>query len=245
MNLTFAGSGDAFGSGGRFHTCFVVDTATGRALIDCGASASHALARVAVDPRSVDIVLLTHLHGDHYAGLPFLLMDACYNRRRQRPLLIAGPAGTEARVFDTLACLFPGAPPKVRDKVAVEFVEWRDRTTTTVGEFEVTPIPVVHPSGATSYGLRVAAEDRTLAYSGDTEWTASLLDIARDADLFVCECYTFERTVPFHLTWRTLSERRRDLGARRIILTHMSEDMLARTGEIDVETASDGLMVQV
>lgn len=245
MKLTFAGSGDAFGSGGRFHTCFVVDTTAGRALIDCGATTSQALARVDVDARSVDVVLLSHLHGDHYGGLPFLLMDACYNRRRLRPLTIAGPAGTEARVFDTLGCLFPGSPPKVRERVSIRFVEWQDRTQTTVGGLDVTPIPVVHPSGATSYGLRIAAEGRTLAYSGDTEWTASLLELARDADLFVCECYTFERAVPFHLTWKRLSERRGDLGARRIILTHMSEDMLGRTGEIDVETASDGLAVTV
>ena len=79
-----------------------------------------------------------------------------------------------------------------------------------------------------------------LAYSGDTAWTETLLDVARDADLFVCEAYVYEKPVRYHLDYRTLAAHRDRLGCRRLVLTHMSEDMLARLPLPGVEWAEDG-----
>jgi ribonuclease BN (tRNA processing enzyme) len=93
MRLTIAGSGDAFGSGGRLNTCFWLETAKGMLLVDCGASALPALKACKLDPNKIDAVVLSHLHGDHFGGLPFLLLDAQFLSRREKPLLIAGPPG--------------------------------------------------------------------------------------------------------------------------------------------------------
>ena len=84
---------------------------------------------------------------------------------------------------------------------------------------------------------------KVVSYSGDTEWTDSLLRAARGADLFVCEAYFFEKKVPYHLDYRTLMAHRAQLGCRRLILTHMSEDMLRRLGEVEVEWAEDDKML--
>ncbi|MBI2544488.1 MAG: MBL fold metallo-hydrolase, partial [Candidatus Rokubacteria bacterium] len=108
MELQFLGSGDAFGSGGRFQTCLLVRGEGGALLIDCGASSLIAMKRAGVDPGEIGWVLLTHLHGDHFGGVPFMVLDAQFSRRT-RPLVIAGPPGTRARVEAAMEVFFPNS----------------------------------------------------------------------------------------------------------------------------------------
>jgi ribonuclease BN (tRNA processing enzyme) len=215
----------------------------GSLLIDCGASSLIAMKREGVDPGDVSVVLLSHLHGDHFGGVPFLILDAQFSRRT-RPLLIAGPPGVRGRVEAAMEVLFPGSSSTPR-KFDVEFIELAHRQAARVGPAEVTAFPVVHASGAPPFALRVEYGGRVIAYSGDTEWTESLVDAARGADVFVCEAYTFDRPVKFHLDYKTVEAHAERLGTRRIILTHMGRDMLAREGEVRFERAHDGLVVRV
>ena len=97
LTLEFIGCGDAFSSGGRVQTCFLVRGAGAPFLIDCGASAPLALQRREIDLSAIGVVLVSHLHGDHFGGLPFLLLDAAYNRPRSTPLVMAGPPGWSTR----------------------------------------------------------------------------------------------------------------------------------------------------
>ena len=241
--LRFVGSGDAFGSGGRFQTCLHLSGGEGAVLIDCGASSLIAMKRAGMDPNGVSAVLLSHLHGDHFGGVPFLVLDAQFSRRTQ-PLVIAGPRGVRTRVEAAMEVLFPGSTA-VQRKFEIKFVELVERQPLRVGPATVTAFPVVHASGAPPHALRVQYGGRTITYSGDTEWTESLLDAARDVDLFVCEAYTFDRPVKFHLDYKTVEAQAERLGARRIILTHMGREMLAREGEARFERAHDGLVVTV
>lgn len=239
LELRFLGSGDAFGSGGRFQACIHVRAGGTELLLDCGASSLIAMRRFGVDPAGVDAVLVTHLHGDHFGGLPFLLLDAQFGHRR-RPLVVAGPPGVEARVQAAMEVLFPGSSAVPRE-FALTFVEWAERRPVHVGAATVTPYGVVHPSGAPPFALRVAWGGKVVAYSGDTEWTDALAEAARGADLFVCEAYFFEKRVKYHLDYRTLADHRGILGCRRLVLTHMSADMLGRLPLVDdVEAAEDG-----
>ena len=237
--MRFLGSGDAFGSGGRLHTCIQVSSEEATFLIDCGASSLIAMKRFGVDPSSIDAVLVTHLHGDHFGGIPFFVLDAQLVSRRTRPLTVAGPPGLESRVYDSMEALFPGTS-QVRRRFELGFVELPEGEATGIGTLTVTSYGVVHPSGAPACALRVECGGKVISYSGDTEWTDSLLSAARDADLFVCEAYFFEKKIPYHLDYRTLMEHRSELGCRRLILTHMSEDMLGRLGDIETERAEDG-----
>ncbi len=241
VQLQFLGSGDAFGSGGRFQTCFLLSGAGGALLIDCGASSLIAMKRAGVDPGEIGWVLLTHLHGDHFGGVPFLVLDGQFSRRT-RPLLVAGPPGTRARVEAAMEIFFPNST-RVTRRFAVEFVELAERVSAAVGPATVTPFSVAHASGAPSYALRIQYGGKIIVYSGDTEWTESLVDAARGADVLVCEAYFFEKKIKFHLDYATLRDQKKRLECSRIILTHMSQDMLGRLAESEMECATDGQIV--
>lgn len=238
VEILFLGTGDAFGSGGRFQTCFHVRSDATQFLIDCGASSLIAMRRFGVDPSLLDAILLSHLHGDHFGGLPFFLLDAQFGRRT-RPLVVVGPPRVEARVRDAMEVLFPGSSA-IQRRFPVEFAELAEGRETRRGAIAVTPYAVVHPSGAPAFALRVTCGGKVIAYSGDTEWTEALVDAARGADLFICEAYSFEKTIKYHLAYRTILEQRKRLGCRRLILTHMSNDMLQHLQGLDLESAEDG-----
>jgi ribonuclease BN (tRNA processing enzyme) len=98
VRVQFLGSGDAFGSGGRFQTCIYVQSDATRFLIDCGASSLIAMRRFGVDPSLVDVILLTHLHGDHFGGLPFFILDAQLISKRDPVAGRSRPPGLKARL---------------------------------------------------------------------------------------------------------------------------------------------------
>jgi ribonuclease BN (tRNA processing enzyme) len=247
MRLTVAGSGDAFGSGGRFNTCFFLETAKGTLLVDCGASALVALKTYGLDPDRIDAVVLSHLHGDHFGGLPFLLLDAQFLARRDRPLTIAGPPGTRQRLDALLEVFFPTSTTnKWRFRWAVEEIEV-GRPTELIGH-SVTSTEVVHYSGAPSTALRISDGERCFAYSGDTEWVEALIPIADAADLFVIECYGYAGWLRGHVTWEVLKPRLGDLRARRIMITHMNPTMLAHQDEAiaaGLLVAKDGAVIEL
>jgi ribonuclease BN (tRNA processing enzyme) len=245
MQLTIVGSGDAFGSGGRFNTCFLLDTGKARLLVDCGASSLVALKARDIDLNSIDGIVLSHLHGDHFGALPFLLLDAQFLARRARPLLIAGPPGTRARLDAALEVFFP------RSSANQWHFQWSvieielGRPTDLLGHC-VTTAEVLHYSGGPSTALRLSNGTALFAYSGDTEWVDALVSIADGADLFIIECYGYSGRVTGHLTWEVIKPRLPDLRARRIMLTHMSPSMLARLDEVraaGVLVAEDGLVM--
>ena len=93
MQLQFIGCGDAFGSGGRFNTCFHVTGRQSNFLIDCGASSLVALKRAGVALNDIDAILFTHFHADHFGDLPPFMLDAQFFSKRTSPLTIAGPHG--------------------------------------------------------------------------------------------------------------------------------------------------------
>jgi ribonuclease BN (tRNA processing enzyme) len=241
LRVRFLGSGDAFGSGGRFQTCIHLQAEGIDALLDCGASSLIAMKRFGVDPNAIDLVLISHLHGDHFGGLPFLVLDGQFSRR-EKPLTVVGPPGVEARVRAAMEVLFPGSS-QTRQRFDLHFLEHTDEEPRTLGPLTVTPFEVRHASGAPPYALRVTVDGRTVAYSGDTEWTVALPRAAAAADLFICEAYFFRKVVPFHLDHGTLHEHRAELTCRRLILTHMNAEMLAHAGEVMEECAEDGLTV--
>jgi ribonuclease BN (tRNA processing enzyme) len=239
VRVRFLGSGDAFGSGGRFQTCIYVRFDATHFLVDCGASSLIAMRRFGVDPSLIDAILLTHLHGDHFGGLPFFIMDAQFVSGRGRPLVVAGPPGLEERITRAMEVLYPGSSQERRE-FALKFVELEHETTAIIGQCEVVPYGVVHPSGAPSYALRVTCGEKVIAYSGDTEWTDTLIQVAHRADLFVCECNFLEKSAGYHLDYRTLMDHRTELQCRRLVLTHMSGEMLRQIQNLEVEGAEDG-----
>lgn len=242
IRLRFLGTGDNFGSGGRFQACIDVDAGTTRFLIDCGASSLIAMKRAGIDSAAIDAILISHLHGDHFGGIPFFILDAQLISRREKPLTIAGPPGLTRRIREAMEVFYPGSS-SVERKFAVRYIEMIEGEMTKAGDLAVLPVRVIHGSGAPPYALRVECAGKIIAYSGDTEWTDTLRKVAEGADLFICESYFFEKPMKNHISYRTLLAHRAELGYRRIILTHMGEDALKRRGEIELEVAEDGMEV--
>ncbi|MFH3481542.1 MBL fold metallo-hydrolase [Xanthobacter variabilis] len=247
MRLTVAGCGDAFGSGGRSNSCYLVEAAGMLVALDFGASAPVALKRMKVDTARIDMVVLSHLHGDHFGGLPTLLLDGALAQRRSRPLAIIGPPGTRARLDALMEVLYPGMGATLWP------FDWQVRevepgSTSRLGPLSLTTAEVRHRAGAPATALRLTDGARTLAFSGDTEWTEALIPIAREADLFICECSLFETAPPGHMAYRVLAGHRGELAAGRVLLTHMGDDVLARRDEVDralFMLAEDGLVLDV
>ena len=251
MKLTVLGCGDAFGSGGRLQTAYHLSAPGGAGggamLIDCGATTLIGLDRAGLDANGIGTILISHLHGDHFSGLVWFTLHALHVARRKVPLVIAGPPGLERRYREASEALFPGALAQPIP-YNLSFLEMSAGRRDAIGWCHVTPFEVSHPSGAPSHALRIEAEARVVAFSGDTEWVESLVPCGGGADLFICECYAFERATRYHMRWQTLAGQLPRLGARRIMLTHMSGEMLANAAVAEAAgmvLAQDGMVLEI
>jgi ribonuclease BN (tRNA processing enzyme) len=245
VRVTILGSGDAFGSGGRLHSAYLVESTQRTFLLDCGPSVLQSLKRVERDPGAIDFVLLSHLHGDHFGGVPFLFMEYLYEAPRTRPLIICGPAGTERRVRALFSALYEKQGGQ-RLPFDVEYRELHAGRACSVAGVDVLPILVPHAPDLTAFAFRVGVEGRTILYSGDASWTDEFLPQSRGTDLFLCECTYFTREPSgIHVSYEELAPHLNGLGCRRLVLSHLGRVALSRCGEISVECARDGLTLDL
>ncbi len=245
VTVTFVGSGDAFGVGGRFNTCFLVDAPGVRFAIDFGATSLVALNQLGIDHNSIDAIVLTHIHGDHCAGIPFMLMDAMLGAKRDRPLIITGPRDIEARMAEVKEALFPGSHV-MAPKFPLEYLEMDVMQACPVGKhITVTPFPALHTGETNPTSVRCQVAGKVVSYTGDSAWTKHMPALGRDADLLICESYFYKKPVRFHLNYPDIKEHWDEFGAKRIILTHFSREMLAMKDGVPEECAHDGLVVDI
>lgn len=240
--VRFIGSGDSFGTGGRFQTCILVDADGYRFLIDCGATSLVALKRAGVDPSSIDAVLLTHFHGDHCGGVPYLILDGQFTKR-ERPLVIAGPPGVRERMTAVFEAALPTSS-RTEQRFGMTYADLGERPTT-IGPLHVVALPVAHLPETVPHGLRVEAAGRVVSYTGDTDWCDALRRLADGADLLIAEAYSFEKRIPQHLSHATLVAHRGDLRAKRVVLTHPGVETLARRTELAWTLADDGTTIDL
>jgi ribonuclease BN (tRNA processing enzyme) len=246
VTVTFAGCGDAFGSGGRYQACIHLRGPGGAApvLLDCGATSLPALRSCGLDPDEIAAVFVSHLHGDHFGGIPFLILNGQF-AGRTRPLTVIGPPGTARRLPGLMEDMFPGSW-RARRRFAVDVAELRPGAAVTAAGVRAEGFGADHPSGpdGPALALRLTLGTTVIGYTGDTAWTDALVDVGAGADLLIAEAYYRDKAVPYHLRHADLVAHARQLASRRIVLTHMSADVLDHLDEVRFETARDGLVLR-
>ncbi len=243
MRIQILGCGDAFGSGGRFNTCFYVEGETDKFLIDCGASSLIALKRFNIDPSSIDNIFLTHLHGDHFGGIPFLERYTQIETDRKKPLLVVGPDETQERINKALEIFFPGATAK-NSNIPIDVQEYQTGEEMIIGNIKLKAFQMIHTRGTNPHALRIEFENKVITYSGDTEWNDDLIQAAMDADLFICEAFKLKHKRN-HMDYETLERNQDLLCCERIVLTHMSEEVLMHSDKLNFECAYDGMSIKL
>jgi ribonuclease BN (tRNA processing enzyme) len=242
VRITFIGSGNAFADGGRSHACIHVGAPGVSLLLDCGGSALPAIKRE-IDAEAIDAIAITHLHGDHFGGIPYLVIEQHF-AGRTAPLTVAGPRALSDRLRAAESALYPDFFRRTKVGFAIkETVLGADEAE--LGGAFVSALPVRHVAESDPHGLRVRVADKLIAYSGDATWSDELARVAKGADLFICDASFFDTDDPSHISYRTLMSHRDELDCRRIILTHLGAETLARIGELEVDHAVDGLTIVV
>lgn len=244
LRVSFLGTGDAFSASGRHQAGYLVHGGATSFLLDIGSSTLGSMKQHGIDPSVVDLVLISHLHGDHFSGLPFLFLEYIFERKRERPLRIAGPPGTEERVRTLFRAMYRDLASEPLP-FALQFTEMPPGVPVSFDDVHVEPFRVPHQENDISLGLRVSVAGRTILYSGDTGWTETLVEQSRDTDLFICECCFFETRMAMHLDYPRLAENRSRFGCKRMLLTHLGREMHAHRADVEIEMASDGLMVEL
>ena len=198
-----------------------------------------------IDPNTVETILFTHFHGDHFGGLPYFMLDAQFFSKRRTPLTIAGPEGLADWYKRVMEMTFPGSS-STQTKFELKLIELTPGIVTNLNGLAVHTARVRHgPPNGPFHAYRIAVDDKVLAYTGDTEWVDDLIDIGRHADLFIAEAYFREKKVPLHLDLATLEANLPKIEPKRLILTHMNDDVIDHLSELVHEAAEDGLVVSL
>jgi ribonuclease BN (tRNA processing enzyme) len=211
-------------------------------LMDCGSGTLASLKRhkLAVEP--IDTILISHCHGDHFAGLPFLFLEYVYVEPRTKPLKIVGPPEVEERVLLLFRAMYPDSAAQPLP-YELQFIEAQPGKPLVIDGFRVEAFRVPHQEHPPSYGYAIGSGEKKIVYSGDTGWTEDLLIHTEGADLFLCECSFFETRLAMHLDYPRIAENLDRFGSKRIVLTHFGQEVLQRESEIELEMAHDGLIV--
>ena len=242
--VIFIGTGDAFGAGGRRQSAVLVRGQRGSLLLDCGATTGTGLGELGLDRDEIETILISHFHGDHFGGIPLLLLASLYQDKRTHALHIAGPPDVENRVRALARAM--GHAIEDRDwTFPIRFTEVPAGGEYDIGPARIRAFETQHQIEAHPQGYRVDTGGEVIAYSGDTGWFPELPRLSGDSDLFICECTLHRESLDFHLNLETVEAHREDFNCGRLVLTHLGEEMAGLRGKIPIETADDGLILKL
>jgi ribonuclease BN (tRNA processing enzyme) len=239
MRVITLGTADAFGAAGRFHSAVVVRAGNATALIDCGPTILQALHRSKICPGDIDFVLITHLHGDHIGGLPMLLLDYQFRSRRTRPLVVIGSALCRTRLEALTNSMYPELTQK-RRRFRVIYRTIRPGHAISIGGMHMRAYRMQHSERFPCFGYRIEYHGQAVAFTGDTTWCDSIPAMSRGANLLLTECTDFDERTPVHLSYTQFQEHEAEIGAKRIVLTHVGDDLLKNRRKVRHHIARDG-----
>lgn len=234
LELTFLGSGNAFAPG-RYWSSFL---ANDRYLFDAPPTVLPHLKKLSKELATLDVVFITHLHGDHFLGLPFLLLEYAYLTPRSQDLTIVGPPGVQRIVEGITETAYPGLAQR---EVRRRYIEATPGQQQRLGDLTLQALPMNHaPGKLTCLGYRVAIGDRVVAYTGDTMFCDQIFDLAEGADVLVVDCSYSQEPGPEHLSFTEIVAMRRRLSPKTtVILTHLDAQAPNTRGQEGILVAQD------
>ena len=177
VNVTILGAGDAFASKGRFQAGYVISAGGTQILMDAGPTLLASMKRVGIAPGDIDVVLVSHLHGDHFCGLPFLILEYMYETPLRRKLTLAGPPNLEERTWALFRTMYPESDTSEIAR-QFDFVELEPGRTQSVAGLPIRSIRTPHTVKDISLAFRVEVGGKAIVFSGDTGWTDQLIDLS-------------------------------------------------------------------
>src|SRR3990170_781935 len=196
LELTFLGSGNAFASGGRYWSSFLVNR---KYLFDAPPTLLPHLKQLGISLTDLEVVFISHHHGDHFMGLPFLMLEYVYMTKRTDDLFIVGPPGVEdwMEYFATLCY------PELHAKDAGyrrRYVDARPGEEQRAGSATFRAVPMNHvKESMEAFGYRARIDGKTVAYTGDTMFCEEIFELAEGADVLVVDATYSEGGGPEHM----------------------------------------------
>ena len=212
-------------------------------MLECGPSALAGLKRAGIPSDAPDALLISHLHGDHFGGVPFLLLEYLFSNPRSRPLVIAGPPTTAQRVWSLYGELYREAHCR-EIRFDIDWIVAEPGSSFRLAGFDVRAFEVPHTTDPVSLGYRIESPEGVVVFSGDSAWTDAFVEQTHGADLFLCECCSLRPETKLHTSYEDILANRARLGCKRLLLTHLGADVRA-AASIDVERAHDGMTVEI
>ncbi|WP_320172017.1 ribonuclease Z [Maridesulfovibrio sp.] len=219
MKCTFLGVGSAFDAE-RTSTSILIESGSRSALLDCGFNAGHAFAQKASNPAELDMLWISHFHGDHFFGVPFLL-GFLFSTGRQKTLHICGPAGLEQKIRDLTALAYPHLMDKIPFDILFE--EFNSGDMKSVAGFRIGVCNVEHSPPALA--VRIEIDEKSVFYSGDGSVTAECAALAYRADLGIMEAQQLSTPVKGHSTVTQVIEFASIAKIGQVALVHLDPFM--------------------
>lgn len=242
IRVVFLGTGDAFSAGGRNQSACLIQHPKVSVLLDCGATTLTSFNRHNIPMDPIDGILLSHLHGDHIAGLPFLFLHYVNIEPRTKSLRILGPESLETSIKQLYKIMYPNDASSPLP-FELDFTEVQLRRKYSLDILQIEPFRARHQDSPPSYGYTLELDGRRIVYTGDTGWSDELPARAKGADLFICECSFYDTKLDTHLDYLTIKERLADCGYKKMVLTHFGQEVLEKSQQLDLKLAYDGSIV--
>ena len=225
ITLTFLGTGGAI-SQGRAYTSILVNNSI---LFDVAPTAPFHLSKMQKDFTAINHVFVTHFHGDHTFGLPFLLLEYAFAAKRKTPLVIVGSGAIKEFTESLVESAYPDAADHILGQVPIEYISIPKEG----GDFNLEGIsgialPMSHGNIAT-FGYSLKIGNNRVAFSGDTGLCENLLKLIESSDIVIVECSFLTTVVPGHMNIEDIKEIKmilqRSDKEKKLILVHLGKEV--------------------
>jgi ribonuclease BN (tRNA processing enzyme) len=218
LELTFLGTGNAFSMANRYWSSILVND---NILLDASPVIVPHMKKLGKELTKLEYIFITHFHGDHYLGLPFLLLDYAYLDTPDLPLTIIGPFGIGSRIHQITDLGFSGLMEKLKDRVVIKFFEIPEPGDYKIPDLNFQAFPMDH-GDTQAFGYRLSIGNKNLGYTGDTDLCDSVVELAQSVDILIIELSNPYLDVPGHMSLQKINSLSDQIGTDiKIIANHV------------------------